>query len=69
MSLYLNGDSYDVTPKMHGDTVIFFGHFKAINGSHSQSKNDLYFPNIMFLELIFPILLKYFQNAKENVAS
>ena len=40
--------------------MILFGHFTALYGSHSQSKNGIYFPNFVYLALIFPILIKYF---------
>ena len=41
-------------------TVILFGHFKALYGSHSQSKNGLYFPNFMYFSTYFPNFSKYF---------
>ena len=35
-------------------TVILFGHFKALYGSHSQSQDGLYFPNFMYFSTYFP---------------
>ena len=34
--------------------VILFGLFTALYGSHSQSKNGLYFPNFMYFSTYFP---------------
>ena len=45
-----------------GHTVILFGNFKALYGSHSQSKSGLYLSISCLLALIFP-------NLKEKVAS
>ena len=50
--------------------VILFGHLNALYGSHSQSKNGLYFPNFMYLSTYFPIFYDiYFPNMKEKAAS
>ena len=35
-------------------SVILFDHFTALYGSHSQSKNGLYFPNFMYFSTYFP---------------
>ena len=37
------------------DAVILFYHFNVLYGSHSQSKNGLYFPNFMYFSTYFPI--------------
>ena len=34
--------------------------FNALNGSHSQSKNGLYFPNFMYFSTYFPIFYDIF---------
>ena len=38
-------------------SVILFGHFTPLYGSHSQSKNGLYFTNFMYLSTYFPIFM------------
>ena len=40
----------------------YFGHFTALYGSHSQSKNDHYFPNFMYFSTYFPNF--YYKNSQ-----
>ena len=40
--------------------VIFLAIFMALYGSHSQSKNGLYFPNFMYFSSYFPNFNKIF---------
>ena len=40
--------------------MILFGHFNALYGSHSQSKNGLFFSISCILVLIFPFFIIYF---------
>ena len=49
--------------------VILFGHFTPLYGSHSQSKNGLYFPNFMHFSTYFPNCYDIFSpNVTEKVA-
>ena len=44
--------------------------FSALYGSHSKSKNGLYFPDFMYFSTYFPNITTYFsQNVKEKVTS
>ena len=47
-------------PKKKKKKVILFGHFNALYGRHSQSKNGLYFPNFMYFSTYFPIFYDIF---------
>ena len=51
-------------------SVILFGHFTALYGSHSKSKNGLYFPNFVYFSKLFSQFFWYIiPNVKVKVAS